>query len=178
MTAVVATFNFAAFSRIVDVGGSRGALIAGILAAVTGPRGVVFDLPHVVAQAKAELETLGVADRCDVIGGDFFKQVPKGDLLLLKAVLHDWDDAQAKAILGSCRDAVEPGGRLLVIERVLAGPNLEADAKFADLNMLVSTGGHERSAAEFAELLTSAGFRLTRVLPTSTRMSICEAVCV
>ena len=174
---VIAAYDFAPFSRAVDVGGGQGALVGGILAAHPALRGVLFDQPHVVAQAKSGLEALGVADRCEAVGGSFFDQVPAGDLILLKAVLHDWDDADAHAILQTCRRAITPGGTLLVIERVLPPPNEGLDAKFADLNMLVGAGGRERTAEEFAALLASAGFASTRAVPTRTRMAILEAVC-
>ncbi len=174
---VVAAYDFAPFSRAVDIGGSRGALIGAILAANPALHGVVFDQPHVVAGAKPELDRLGVADRCDVVGGDFFDEVPPGDLLLLKAILHDWDDARARTILQSCRRAIAPHGKILIVERVLSAPNDGLDAKLADLNMLVGPGGQERTADEFASLFVSAGFLLTRVLPTPTRMVIVEGVC-
>ena len=160
-----------------DVGGGQGALLGHILAANAALRGMVFDQPDVVARARPELERLGVADRCEVVGGSFFDAVPHGDLLLLKAILHDWDDGSAGAILQACRRAMTPAGRMLVVERVLAGPNEGPEAKFADLNMLVGPGGWERTAQEFAALFASAGFKLVRVLPTSTRMAIIEAAC-
>lgn len=172
---VIAAYDSTPFSRVVDVGG-RGALAGGILAAHPALHGVVFDQPHVVAQAKSELEALGVADRREAVGGSFFDEVPAGDLILLKAVLHDWDDPHAQTILQSCRRAIAPGGRLLVIERVLSPPNEGLEAKSADLNMLVRAGGRERTAEEFAALLASAGFALARVVPTWTRMAIVEGV--
>ena len=174
---VIAAYDFTPFSRAVDVGGGRGALVGGVLAAHPALHGVVFDQPHVVAQAKSELEALGVADRCEAVGGSFFDEVPSGDLILLKAVLHDWDDAHAQTILRTCRRAIAPGGTLLVIERVLPPPNEGLEAKSADLNMLVGPGGRERTAEEFAALLASAGFALARVMPTRTRMAIVEGLC-
>lgn len=174
---VVAAYDFAPFSRAVDVGGSQGAFIGAILAANPALRGVVFDQPHVVAGAKPELDRLGAADRCEVVGGDFFDEVPPGNLLLLKAILHDWDDARARTILQNCRRALASSGKILVVERVLFAPNDGLDAKFADLNMLVGANGQERTADEFASLFASAGFLLTRVLPTPTRMVIVEGIC-
>lgn len=173
---VIAAYDFAPFSRAVDVGGGRGTLIGGILLANPALQGVVFDQPHVVVRSKPELDRLGVTGRCEVIGGSFFENVPAGDLLLLKAVLHDWDDTNCQAILQVCRRALAPGGKLLIIERILSRPNEGPEAKFADINMLVGTGGQERTAAEFTTLFTSAGFQLTRILPTRTRMAIIEAV--
>lgn len=174
---VVAAYDFASFSRAVDVGGGQGALIGGILAANHALHGVVFDQPHVVARAKPELDRLKVAERCDMVGGDFFDEVPPGDLLLLKAILHDWDNARARTILQNCRRALAPGGKLLVVERVLSALNNGLEAKLADLNMLVTTGGQERTAEEFASLFASAGFLLTQVLSTPTRMAIVEGIC-
>jgi hypothetical protein len=174
---VAAAYDFAPFARAVDVGGGQGTLIGGILTANPALQSTVFDQPHVVARARPELDRLGVADRCEVVGGSFFDEVPRGDLLLLKAILHDWDDAHAGAILRSCRRAVAPGGRLLVIERVLAAPNEGVEAKFADLNMLVGAGGKERTTEEFAALFAAAGLELAQILPTGTRMAIVEGVC-
>lgn len=173
---VVAAYDFAPFSRVVDVGGGQAALLGAILAANPGVHGVVFDQPHVVARAQPELDRLQVADRCDVVGGDFFDAVPPGDLLLLKAVLHDWDDARARMILQSCRRALARGGRILVLERILGAPNEGLEAKLADLNMLVGAAGQERTAEEYSSLFASAGFHLTRVLPTPTRMVIVEGI--
>lgn len=174
---VAAAYDFTPFSHAVDVGGGQGALIGGILAANPALHGVIFDQPHVVARAKAELDRLGVAGRCDVVGGSFFDEVPPGDLMLLKAILHDWDDAAARMILQNCRRAIAPGGKLLAVERVLSGPNEGPEAKFADLNMLVAVGGQERTAEEFGALFASAGFALTRIVPTRTRIAVIEGVC-
>jgi O-methyltransferase domain/Dimerisation domain len=173
---VAAAYEFGRFRRIVDVGGSNGTLIAQILAAHAAARGVLFELPHVVAGAAKVLEASGVAGRGDVAAGSFFEVVPQdGDAYLLKAILHDWDDASATAILRVCRNAMATDGRVLVVERLIAPPNEEPDTKFSDLNMLVLPGGRERSRDDFAALFRSAGFRLARVVVTGTHMSILEA---
>ena len=171
--AVVATCDFGRFRRVVDIGGGEGTLLAHILATHSAVRGVLFDLPHVVARAAPVLDAAGVAGRCDVVAGDFFAGVPDGaDAYVLKGILHDWDDAPAASILRACRRAIAPGGTVLVIERLIAPPNEGADAKFSDLNMLVLPGGRERTRQEFETLFIASGFRLLDVVATGTRMSL------
>lgn len=173
--AVVSAYDFSRFGRVVDVGGGQGALLVAILAAHPGMRGVLFDQPHVVTRAEQVLREAGVGDRCEVVDGSFFKAVPGGgDAYLLKAILHDWDDAASSAILEACRRAMRPEARLLVLERVIAPPNESPDAKFSDLNMLVAPGGQERTSDEFAALFAATGFRLAAVVPTGTRLSVIE----
>ena len=168
---------------VVDVGGGQGRLLATLLKAVPGLRGVLVDRPEVVAGADAVLRAEGVADRCVVVEGDFFAAVPPGgDAYILAQIVHDWPDAEAFAILSACRRAMAPGARLRVIEQVLpstdgsdlhekAGPNL------LDLNMLVLFGGgQERTAEEYRRLLAAAGFGEIEVLPTDTLWSVVEAV--
>lgn len=174
--AVIAAYDFAPFDCVVDVGGGQGLLLADLLAARRGARGILFDLPHVVSRAEALLRGKGVAERCQIVAGSFFESVPAGgDLYMLKAILHDWTDEDAIRILRVCRRVTKPEGRLLVIERVLGPPNESPDGKFSDLNMLVAPGGQERTREEFATLLAAAGFTLTRVIPTGTRHSLIEA---
>ncbi|MDP9106486.1 MAG: acetylserotonin O-methyltransferase [Candidatus Eremiobacteraeota bacterium] len=172
---VVRTYDFTRFAIIVDVAGGTGAMLAGILRAHESARGIVFDLPHVVEGAPKVLAAAGVADRCEIVGGDFFTSVPRGDALILKAILHDWDDKEATAILRCCRDAIAPDGKLLVLERVVAPPNQGPEAKFGDLMMHVLPGGLERTVDEFVALFATAGFRLTNSIPTGTRMNVIEA---
>ena len=175
--AVVETGDFGRFRRVVDVGGGEGVLLGHILGAHPAMGGVLFDLPHVVAEAAPVLRAAGVAERCEVVAGDFFQGVPAGgDGYVLKGILHDWDDAAAVAILRACHRAIAPGGTLLVIERLVAPPNEGADAKFSDLNMLVMPGGRERTQDEFEALLAASGFGLSQVVATGTRMSMLEAV--
>jgi hypothetical protein len=175
--AVVAAYDFSRFPRIVDVGGGHGAMLAAILASHPSARGVLFDQPNVVAGAAEVLEPAGVADRCEIVGGSFFAAVPGGgDVYLLKAILHDWEDAEAGAILRNCRQAAGPGATLLVLERVVALPNEDPMTKLSDLNMMVMTGGRERTEAEFAALLSAAGFRMTAVVRTGAPISVIESV--
>jgi hypothetical protein len=176
---ILAVYDFSRFGIIVDVGGSRGGFLSAILAAYPLMRGVVFDLPHVVAGAGPLLEAAGVADRCEVIAGSFFESVPAGgDVYILKAILHDWDDEQALAILETCRHAMADGTALLIVERDIGPPNEMPDAKLSDLNMLVGTGGRERSVDQFATLLTSAGFDVTSYTPGAAGVGVLEAIAI
>ncbi len=168
--AVVAAYDFSSFGRVVDVGGGYGALVAAVLRAFPGPSGVLFDLPAVVAKAGPHLEAAGVADRCQLVGGDFFAAVPEGgDAYLLSQILHDWDDDRCVRILTNIRRAMAPAGRVLAVEVVLpervTGPSFAVDQ---DLMMLVVTGGRERTETEYGRLFAEAGLALTRVIATAS----------
>lgn len=178
---LVAAYDYARFGTIVDVGGNIGPLIAAILAAHPSVRGILFDLPYVIAGADPILTEAGVGDRCKVVGGDFFASVPSGgDAYILKYIIHDWDDERAVAILTRCHEAMGRAGTLLLIEQVLperltAGAAAWQSARL-DLQMLVLTsGGRERTESEFRRLLADAGFELRRVIPTQSPFSILEA---
>jgi len=175
--AVVAAYDFSWAKKIVDIGGGQGSLLAAILASNANSRGVLFEMPHVVERARPTFEKAGLAERCDLVGGDFFAAVPPGgDVYILKKVIHDWDDKQARSILQTCRAAASSQGRLLLIELVVPPGNDPSFAKLLDLQMLVYPGGRERTEAEHRELLASANFKLERVLPTSSTVSIVEAI--
>ena len=180
-TAVVAAYDFSPFNRIVDVGGGNGALLAGILKANSSLAGVLFDLPQVADRAIAPMRELGLADRCEIVGGDFFTEVPGGgDAYLLKHVIHDWNDDRAGEILRNCRRAMGAEAKLLILEGVYPPRIDQSDesrgAAANDVNMLVCTGGRQRSEAEFRNLYEAAGFRLTRILPTETPVKVIEGV--
>ncbi len=177
--AIVAAYDFSKIRVVVDVAGGEGALLAAIVAANPHLRGILFDQTHVLARAKVLLEGAGVHDRCDIVSGSFFEQLPKGgDVYILKSIVHDWDDPSSVSILRQCRAAINDGGRLLLVEQVLKGANESDSAKFADLMMLVMLGGRERNAGEFQRLCFEAGFRLTKIIPTGSRYSIVESVAV
>jgi hypothetical protein len=140
-------------------------------------KGILFDLPPVVEQASVHLHAAGVADRCTLVGGDFFESVPAGgDAYLLRHVLHDWDDEKALWILKNCRGAMNGVGRLLLVESIIRPGNEPSLGKFLDLVMLAITGGRERTEREYAELLDASGFRLARVVPTAAEIHVIEAV--
>jgi hypothetical protein len=177
IAAILAAYDFAPFTTVVDVGGGQGALLTGILQAYPALRGILFDQPHVVDQAAPVLDAAGVADRCTVVAGDFFEGLPPGgDAYLLRRIIHDWDDAESVAILRQCRRAMPAEGKLLLVEAVIQPPNRPDFAKLSDINMLVALGGRERTEEEFAALLAEAGFTMTQVLPTEWRSNIIEAV--
>lgn len=163
--AVAGAYDFSEVRTLVDVGGGSGALLAAVAARNPHVSGVTFDLPHVAARAKEHLGRTEVKDRCDAVGGDFFESVPAGfDAYALKMVLHDWDDAKSLAILKNVRKAIPAHGKLLVIDAVIPEGNAPSPGKLLDLNMLVMTGGRERTERELRELLQAAGFELVRVL--------------
>jgi hypothetical protein len=168
--------DFGDVGMVIDVGGGHGALVAALLVAYPAMRGLVFDQPHVVAGARAVLEAAGVADRCEIVGGSFFDAVPAGaHAYVLKAILHDWEDADALRILRRCREAIGPDGALLVVERELGEPNENPDGKFSDLNMMIGPGGRERTREEFAALFAASDFALERVAPTAIGLHVFEA---
>jgi predicted O-methyltransferase YrrM len=169
--AIAAAYDFSQFGSVVDVGGGNGALLIGLLRANPGLRGTVFDRPQAAEDARSRVAEAGLAERCQVLAGDFFESVPQGaDAYLLKHVIHDWDDAKAAAILRSCRRAMGPGATLLVAEGVYpprVDQSLESRGAAAnDVNMLVATGGRQRSEPEFRALYEAAGFTLAKVVPT------------
>lgn len=179
---IVGAYDFSRFGIVVDVGGSTGALLAAILLAHPGVRGILFDLPHVVSGAGSVLAEAGVAARCEVVGGSFFESVPKGgDAYVLRYVIHDWDEERSVAILRRCREAMAPGAVLLLVEQVVperleAVPEARRVTRL-DLQMLVLTpGGRERTVEEFRSLLRAAGFELRAVKPTASPFRILEAV--
>jgi SAM-dependent methyltransferase len=178
---ILHSYQFRGMRRIVDVGGGYGALLAAVLQAYPQLSGVLLDLPHAIEGAKANLTNAGVADRCEFIAGSFFDSIPGGgDAYLLKAVLHDWNDEEAVAILRKCRHAVAPGGKLLVIERIMP-ERFEACALHhaiarVDLTMLVEFGGRERTEPEFRKIFESAGFTLDKVTATSLEYSLLEGI--
>ena len=141
--------------------------------------GIIFDQPHAAERASQQVAAEGLADRCKVVAGSFFDEVPRGaDAYLLKHVLIDWDDERAAAILKNCRAAMPPHGQVLIVEDVYpARIDQSAESRSATANdvlMLVCTGGRQRSEVEFRDLLTASGFRLTRVVPTAARARLIQ----
>jgi hypothetical protein len=174
--AVVAAYDFSSSATVVDVGGGDGTLLTAILKGNPRLRGVLADLPHVTERAQGRFKTENLADRCDIAAGSFFESAPVGDTYVLKWIIHDWDDQQSAAILKNCRSAMAANGRVLLVEAVIQPGTASSFSKCIDLNMLVMTGGRERTEAEYRALLDSAGLRLTRIVPTHTEMSVIEAV--
>jgi hypothetical protein len=177
---VVAAYDFGGIGRLVDVGGGHGILLGAILRSAPDLHAVLVDQPAVVEEARRRLIAEGVADRCQLVPGDFFAEVPAGaDAYLLSRVLHDWTDDDARRVLATCRSAMGPGSRLLVVEAIL--PERAADQPAVirmDLYMLVLLGARERTEAQFRRLLADAGFEVRRVVPTRSvaGLSVIEAV--
>jgi hypothetical protein len=174
-SALTEAFDFSRFRTVCDVGGGNGALVAAILPAYPQLQGVVFDQAHVVADAERVLESAGVAERCQIVAGDFFDEVPEADAHILKSVLLDWEDEEAAAILRNCARATEPGGAVLVIDRMIGEANEGPLPKFSDLNMLVAPGGRVRTLDEFRRLFEAADLELDGVTPTASELNIIEA---
>ena len=175
--AVAEAYDFAGVSRVVDVGGGLGTLLITLLQRHPHLTGVLYDAPSVVEQAGAAIDAAGLGDRFAAEGGDFFASVPAGgDAYVLSHVIHDWDEAACHTILRHCRSAMAPDGRVLIVEMVLPPGAEPHPGKALDVIMLVNTGGRERTADEYRELLAGAGLRMTRVVPTPSPVSVIEAV--
>jgi O-methyltransferase domain/Dimerisation domain len=176
-TGAIGSVDFTGAGRIVDVGGADGTLLAYILAAAPEATGIVFDLPHVVAEAESRLAGYGLGERLKLAAGDFFTAVPEGaDTYLLSMILHDWSDAEASRLLASIKAAAPAGARLIALELVVpdgAGPHM---AKMIDLTMLGMLNGRERTQAEYRTLLEQAGFKVEAVTPTPTPISVITAL--
>jgi O-methyltransferase domain len=175
---VAQAVDFADARTVIDVGGGNGTLLVEILRAHGHLAGVLLEAPSVAARADALLDAADVADRCEVFAGDFFDRVPAhGDCYVLANVLHDWDDARAIEILRNCRNAMSGSGRVLVVERLI--PEDDADplpTLLSDINMLVITGGQERTNAEYGRLLKDAGLTLEAVHRVAFPYGVIEAV--
>lgn len=173
--AVLDAYDFSGIAKLVDVGGGNGSKLATILQRYPSMKGLLYDLPHVVERAKPPLRAAGVADRCETVGGNFFEHVPSGgDAYLMRHIIHDWNDEQSLTILRNIHRALGSDGRLLLVESVIPPGNEPFAAKFLDLTMMLIPGGKERTEAEYRELYEAAGFTLTRIVPTSTEISIIE----
>jgi 16S RNA G1207 methylase RsmC len=173
--AVLSSYDFSSISKIVDVGGGHGSLIASILKTNPKMRGVLFDAPPVIEGARHRLKDEGLAERCEATAGDFFDSVPSGgDVYIVKWIIHDWDDEQSVSILKNCHRAMAENGRLLLVEAVVPDGSEPHFSKYMDLNMLIMTGGRERTEDEYRTLLEASGFKLTRIVPTKSPMSIIE----
>ena len=174
--AIIALYDFSPFRKIIDVGGGHGALITAILNNTGNASGILFDAPQVVPGAQKRIESNGLSHRCEIVSGDFFEAVPAGgDAYVLKWIIHDWDDEKSLRILKNIRKEIPLSGKLILIDCVVPESNEPHFSKFIDLNMLVMAGGKERTEKEFEALLSEAGFKLTRIIPTELPTAIVEA---
>ena len=175
--AIVDVYDFSGITSLTDIGGGLGTLMAEILIANPSMHGVVADTPPVVRQAEATIRARGIEDRCTVIECDFFRTVPSGsDAYLMSHILHDWPDDRCRALLENCHKAMKPGSKLLIVEMIVPPGNEPSVAKLLDIEMLVTTGGRERTVAEFQGLLKASCFELARVVPTNESISVIEAI--
>lgn len=177
LPALLEAYDFTQYKHVIDVGGGLGHLLATVLKEQPHLRGSLFDLPYMQEPAEQYMSRQGLAERCDILSGDFFEAVPEGaDLHIMKWIIHDWNDEQAVQILNNCRRSLEPGGRVVLVEQVLADGNTPCPGKMMDMMMLVMEQGRERGEAEFAELFDAAGLRLNRCIPLLGPWSAIEAV--
>jgi len=177
--AIARAYPFSDVTRLVDVGGAHGHLLAAILARHKKLHGVLYDQPQVVGGAAKSgfLKKPDLARRSEVIGGDFFEAVPPGaDGYVMKYIIHDWDDEKCVRILGNCRAVMDPKGRVLVVDHVIPPGNARSWGKLLDINMMVVPGGQERTREQFRALFARAGLRLKRIVPTDCPLSIVEGV--
>jgi hypothetical protein len=156
----------------VDVGGANGSLLRLLQQANPELRGIVFDRPDVATAVAPDVND----ERTEVLGGNFFESVPPGELYLLKAILHDWDDESCVRILSRCRQAMMPGGRVAIVEMLVPDEGDPGVTALVDLNMLAVTGSRERTLAEFDALLADAGLRRIAVVAGDSPQSLIEAV--
>ncbi len=180
--AVVNAYDFSQAHQIVDVGGGHGILLTAILQRHSAVHGVLFDMAAVVERASQRFQAAGLNTRVDVIGGDFFEGVPAGgDVYVLSRVLMGYEDDGCVQILRNCHKVMAEHGRVLIIQQVMpaqgsgASRDLLFEGAMSDLNMLVMTGGYERTEAQYRVLLEAAGFKLTRLVPTRSLMSVLES---
>ena len=177
-TAIATAYDFSAVSTIVDIAGGYGSTLCTILKAHPALRGILFDMPHVIEGARQYIAEQGIADRCEVIAGDFFQSLPRGaDAYFMKHIIHDWDDERCVKILRNCHAAMPSHGKLLVSERIVPPGNAPSYSKLSDLVMLVMTpGGRERTEAQYRKLFEAGGFKLTRLVPTESEHTVLEGV--
>ena len=175
--AVCTTYDFAGIQTLVDVGGGTGYFLANILKANPTLRGILFDQPAVAEQGRLHIKAEGLDNRCAVMSGDFFRSLPRGDAYTIKGVIFNWDDQRAGRILARCREAMNPGGRVLVIDPVIPPGNTPSPSRVLDMEMLVGcSGGRARTESEFETLFREAGLRLHRNLSMPSVYSIIEGI--
>jgi hypothetical protein len=177
--AVMQAYDFSGITKLVDIGGGHGFLLASVLEKYPTMKGVLYDTATIVEEAKGLLEKQGVTNRCETVGGNFFESAPSGgDAYMMKHIIHDWNDEGCIAILKNCRKGITEGGKLLVIEMVVPPGNEPSLSKLLDLQMLAVLPGCERTEEEYSALFGAAGFKLTRIVPTMSPYSVIEGVTI
>lgn len=174
--AILASYDFPETGTIADIAGGVGHLLGAVLQKYSSARGILFEIPPVLASAPQMLASYGVAERTELVAGDFVESIPvEADIYILKHIIHDWYDDKCKAILGNIRESMPDSARVLLIDAVIPPGNFPHPGKVLDLEMLISPGGKERTESEFDALLAASGFKMTRIVPTPSPVSIVEA---
>ena len=174
--AMLDAYDFSGINVLADIGGGNGSLLIAMLARYPNMKGLLFDLGHVVGRAKEKLKAAGLAERCSVIEGSFFKSIPAGaDAYLFRHIIHDWTDEQSIQILRNCRNVIPANGKLLIADCVVPAGNAQCPSKDMDITMLAFPGGQERTEAQFRSLLKASGFELKSITPTTTMITVVEA---
>lgn len=175
LPAVLDVYDFSGIGKLADIAGGHGYAITSILRNYPEMKGILFDLPQVVTGSKDRIEQMNLSDRLEVVGGDFFEDVPAADGYVMKHIIHDWDDERAITILKNCGKHLKPGGKVILIEAVIPPGNVPNQSKWIDIEMFMLPGGRERTEEEFRNLFERAGFRLTRIVPTRSPLSVVES---
>ena len=178
VAAILDAYDFTGIETLVDVAGGHGLLLTSILQRYPNMKGIVFDLTHVVSGANERIQQLGLSNRCEAVAGDFFQSVPQGDAIIMKHIIHDWDDDRAIAILKNCHRVLSAKGssaRLLLVEGLLASRNEPDFSKIMDVEMLMLPGGRERTEDQYGKLFDRAGFKIQQCIPTNSKYAIVEA---
>lgn len=168
-------YDFTGVTRLADIGGGHGDVIVGFLERDASRTGVIFDIPNVAAGVRQRLDAAGLSNRCDVVAGDFFREIPvRADAYFMRHILHDWNDEECRTILRNIAAQCEGGDRVLIAETVIAAPGAPDIAKLFDMEMMLFLSGKERTEDEYRELLEATGFELTGVTATNSIISIVE----
>ncbi len=177
VAAVLAVYSFVGASKIVDVGGGEGTLIAAILKSYPETHGILFDVPSVIESSRHLMQAQGVSARCSLVGGDFFAAIPPGgDCYIFHRVIHNWHDESATSILRNCRSVMPDNGKLIIADGIVPPGNAPSYTKLLDIHMMLTFEALQRTEDEFRSLLADAGFKLNRVLPTQAGVSVIEGI--